>query len=205
MSTLAGHCTVTIEPESVRSSVTPVRWSIALGLTSLIVIAGAVILAGWFVLGWFSTLQREVATAIIAGFVAVIVSIVSVLLSKYFDRKREIEQAQRGNKAEIYEDLLRFVFSHAFRAAMPHKVPTEAEGIDFFNRFTQRVIVWGSDEVLLQYAKWKFSMNDGEPNALVFEMEKLFFAIRRDMGHKNAGLRRGDILRIFTPDIEQHL
>jgi hypothetical protein len=48
-------------------------------------------------------------------------------------------------------------------------------------------------------------MNGGDPNALVFEMEKLFFATRKDMGHKNAGLRRGDILRIFTPDIEQHL
>jgi hypothetical protein len=196
---------VTGEADSVRVSAAPIRWSIALGLASLIVLAGVTLLAGWFVLGWFSTLQREVATAIIAGFVAVMVSIVSVLLSKYFDRKREIEQAQRAKKAEIYEELLKFVFSHALRSALPHQVPTEAEGIDFFNRFTQRVIVWGSDDVLRQFAKWKFSMNDAEPNALVFEMEKLFFAIRKDMGHKNAGLRRGDILRIFTPDIEQHL
>jgi hypothetical protein len=92
-------------------------------------VAAAIILcAGWFVLGWFSTLQREVATAIVAGFVAVMVSIVSVLLSKYFDRKREIEQAQRANKAEIYEDLLKFVFSHAFSAKLPDQVPSEAKG-----------------------------------------------------------------------------
>lgn len=181
------------------------RWSIALGLTSLIVTAGAVLLAGWFVLGWFSTLQREVATAIVAGFVAVIVSIVSVLLSKYFDRKREIEQAQRAKKAEIYEDLLKFVFGHVFAATRPDHTPSDADGFDFFNRFTQRVIVWGSDDVLRQFSKWKFSMNENDPNAVIFEMEKLFFSIRKDMGHKNAGLRRGDILRIFTPDIEQHL
>lgn len=187
-------------------SPTPVpRSNLVIGFSSLIATAAIILCAAWFVLGWFSTLQREVATAIVAGFVAVMVSIVSVLLSKYFDRKREIEQAQRANKAEIYEDLLKFVFSHAFSAKLPDQVPSEAEGINFFNRFTQRVIVWGSDDVLRQYATWKFSMNDGDPNALVFEMEKLFFAIRKDMGHKNAGLRRGDILRIFTPDIEQHL
>lgn len=74
----------------------PVRLSMLIGFTSLLVVIAMLSVAGWFVLGWFSTLQREVATAIIAGFVAVMVSIVSVLLSKYFDRKREIEQAQRA-------------------------------------------------------------------------------------------------------------
>ena len=192
------------EREPAQVNTTYVRWSLVLGLT-LLVAAVIVLFAGSFLLGWFSTLQREVATAIVAGFVAVIVSIVSVVLSKSYDRKREIEQAQRANKAEIYEALLKFVFGHVFMAQHPDQAPSDAEGFDFFNRFTQRVIVWGSDDVLRQFSKWKFSMNDSDPNAVVFEMEKLLFAIRKDMGHKNAGLRRGDILRIFTPDIERHL
>lgn len=194
----------TTEGEPVQMNPTA-RWTFVLGFTIPLVVIVVVLFAGWFVLGWFSTLQREVATAIIAGFVAVMVSIVSVLLSKYYDRKREIEQAQRTKKAEIYEELLKFVFGHVFAATRPDHIPSEADGFEFFNRFTQRVIVWGSDDVLRQFSKWKFSMNENEPNAVIFEMEKLFFAIRKDMGHKNAGLRRGDILRIFTPDIEQHL
>jgi Zn-dependent protease with chaperone function len=89
---------VTVEPEAVRVKTASTRWSIGLGFMTLLLAVGVVLFAAWFILGWFSTLQRELATAIITGFVAVIVSIVSVLVSKYFDRKREIEQAQRAKE-----------------------------------------------------------------------------------------------------------
>lgn len=181
------------------------RKVVALSFVVLLILVLLTVAGAYFLMQWFSTLQREVATAIITGFGAVVISIVSVLLSKHYERKRSIEEAQRAKKAEIYEDLLKFVFSHVFASKFPDQVPSEVDGMNFFNTFTQRAIVWGSDDVLKQYARWKFSMNNPDQNSLVFEMEKLFFEIRKDMGHKNAGLRRGDILKIFTPDIEEHL
>jgi len=33
----------------------------------------------------------------------------------------------------------------------------------------------------------------------------LILAIRRDLGHKNSGLKRGDILALFVNDIDKHL
>ena len=44
-----------------------------------------------------------------------------------------------------------------------------------------------------------------DPEEILFLTEKLLFAIRRDLGHKNKNLKKGDILSIFVNDIEKYL
>ena len=39
----------------------------------------------------------------------------------------------------------------------------------------------------------------------MFQTEKIFYAIRHDLGHKNKNLERGDILRLFINDIDEVL
>ncbi len=97
--------------EKTTSSV-DVRWGAIFGLMSFVFVVGSALAAGYYTLTWFSSLQREIATAIITGFVAVVISIVSVLISNAYDRKREIEQAHRPKKTAIYEDLMKFVLAH---------------------------------------------------------------------------------------------
>ena len=40
---------------------------------------------------------------------------------------------------------------------------------------------------------------------MMFAFEDLLFAIRKDLGHSNAGLGRGDLLRGFVNDIDKYL
>ena len=40
---------------------------------------------------------------------------------------------------------------------------------------------------------------------MLFAYEDLLYAVRRDLGHGNRGLKRGDILALFVNDIEEHL
>lgn len=86
----------------------------------------------------------------------------------------------------------------------------EAEVIQFLMDFTQRIMVWGSDDVLLAWVKFRrqtiqSGAGNGKPLDAIFIFEDIVKAMRRDLGHRNSGVERGDILALFVNDIEQHL
>ncbi|MED1802244.1 hypothetical protein [Brevibacillus porteri] len=58
----------------------------------------------------FKELQPPVAGAFITGFVTIIVAVVSLILAKRYELKKEIEQSHRSNKLPLYEEFLVFYF-----------------------------------------------------------------------------------------------
>lgn len=162
-------------------------WYLALGLWNL-----------------FSDLQKEVAAAFIAAAATVIVSVVSVTLGKYYERKRLIEQELRGKKIPMYEQFVDFIFKLMMSEKLTGKQMLEKEMLNFFNSFTQKLMVWGSDEVVRQWSSYRLLLAKGEPPMdSMFELEKLLLAIRRDAGHKNNNIARGDLLGLFINDIDK--
>ena len=76
--------------------------------------------------------------------------------------------------------------------------------------FNQSAMVWGSDEVLAAWIKFRrFSTNEAavkaNPFQLMFLYEELVYTMRRELGHKNKGLGKGDILALFINDIDKYL
>ena len=43
------------------------------------------------------------------------------------------------------------------------------------------------------------------PAMTLIAIERILYAIRADMGHKNKGLRQGDLLAIFINDVNSYL
>jgi hypothetical protein len=87
---------------------------------------------------------------------------------------------------------------------------SEKEMIEFMSNFTQRVMVWGDDGVLVAWIKWRRLLIDqaamkAAPMKSMFLYEDLIFAIRRDLGHRNKALVTGDILALFVNDVDQYL
>lgn len=166
------------------------------------------------IIGWYSVvglwrllsgLQKEVAAAIVAAMATVIVTVISVSLGKYYERKRLIEQELRGKKIPMYEEFVEFLFRLLMADKMTGKPMTEKEMMDFFGRFTQKLMVWGSDEVVKQWSSYRLLLSKGiQSFDSMFELEKLLFAIRRDTGHKNKNVGRGDLLGLFINDIDKY-
>jgi hypothetical protein len=50
----------------------------------------------------------EVSAAIISAAALVLVAVIGAALSRYFDRRQQIEQEQRQRKAEVYEMFLEY-------------------------------------------------------------------------------------------------
>ncbi len=79
--------------------------------------------------------------------------------------------------------------------------------VDFSSKFTQKLILWGSDNVLKEYSTLlkEFQSSNNKPAHLMLVFEKLLYAIRSDVGHGNKGLGQRDLLTLFIKDINNYL
>jgi hypothetical protein len=163
----------------------------------------------WAIWKTLTALSPQVATAIIAGAATLLVSVFSVLWSKRVERLREIEQEQRKQKIPVYEEFLALVFRIVMAEKLGEGPVSEQDMMKSFSGFAQKMIVWGSDDVLKEYAAFRKLATTATPETApilhVFAIERLLLAIRRDVGHKNKNFAQGDLLRIFINDVDTFL
>lgn len=114
----------------------------------------------------------------------------------------------RAKKVPIYEKIINFIFSFTFAEKLGEKQPTEKEIIKFFAEVTQELVIWGSDEIIDAFYKFRMENIDNangiqsEPTEILFTVENLLLAIRKDLGHKNQNIPRGKLLSLFINDLK---
>ena len=127
----------------------------ALGFTLL----GALLYGGYLLIAklWtiFSTVDPKLAVGVVAASTTVIVSLVSVLISKHLDRKAQILAHLREKKIPTYEKIINFIFSLTFAEKLGKKQPTEKEMMKFMAEVAQELVIWGSDEMIDAFYKFR--------------------------------------------------
>jgi len=186
------------------------------------VILVAAILGG---LGWLSFcvlgasvralggLHSDVAVAVVAAAVTVIVSVITLIITKYLETKATITQQLRERKVPVYEEFISTMFGMLFAEKVGQERMTEPEIIKFFVSWTERLVIWGSDDVVKEFRAFRMHFvnvdADAPPSRHAFEgmfrFEKVMLAVRRDLGHSNVNLGRGSILGLFVNDIDQYV
>jgi len=131
------------------------------------------------------------------------------VLGKAYEGRAIVRKEHREKKIPVYEDLIKFMF-RILMGTKTGNTPTEKEMLDFMSDFTQSIMVWGSDDVLAAWVKWRRTAVNAEelkanPMKLMLLYEDLILTIRSDLGHKNRSLRTGDVLALFVNDIDQQL
>ncbi|MGD0032842.1 hypothetical protein SLT67_15880 [Paenibacillus illinoisensis] len=164
----------------------------------------------WIFITWlisvFNGLQKEVAAALIAASATIVVSVLSIVIAKYYEKKRAIELELRSKKIPIYEEFVEFLFKLLMNKKLEGNPMTEQEMLRFMSGFTQKLLIWGSDDVVLQWSKYRnMFVNEENPDTMktMLQMEQLLIAIRKDTGHKNKEHKRGDILKLFINDVDR--
>lgn len=159
----------------------------------------------------FSELSNAVAASIIAAIGTVLISVISVITTKYFDKKREIRKEHREKKIPVYEELISFMLKVILSKNIGKKPPNEHEITIFLMKFTEKIIIWGSDDVLKSYQffreeliKTQQSSDKTSLTNVIFNFENLILEIRKDLGHKNKDIDKGDILSLFVNDIKAY-
>ena len=70
----------------------------------------------------------------------------------------------------------------------------------------KELLIWGSDEVINEFNNFKQSANKEKGHEhVLFATEKLWMAIRKDLGHKNKNITKGKLLRLIITDINDYV
>ncbi|HEY0321758.1 MAG TPA: hypothetical protein VGC66_12425 [Pyrinomonadaceae bacterium] len=161
---------------------------------------------GWVIWKGFAALSSQVVATVIVGIITATASVFAVLKSKQAEHRRDIENDLRKQKAPIYEEFSSFLFK-ILMSAQTGKAITENEMLQFVMDFNRKLIVWGADNVIKEWSNFKRlnELGDYPPVMNLIAIEKILYAIRADMGHKNKDMRQGDLLAIFINDIHTYL
>ena len=157
----------------------------------------------------FISVNPQLGAGLLAASATIIVSLISVLVSKHLERRSVILAHLREKKIPTYEKIINFIFSLTFAQKLDKKQPTDKEMIKFMAEITQELVIWGSDEMLEAFYKFrKASIQNTEPHAqnpveILFVVEDLLLAIRKDLGHRNKNIGRGKVLGLFVNDLPE--
>lgn len=177
-------------------------------LTTVAVIITLTILSfgSWLTWKGFASLSSQVAATLVVGLITASASIFAVIKSKQAEHRRDIENDLRKQKAPIYEEFSSFLFK-VLMASKTGEAISEEETLQFVVDFNRKLIVWGEDNVIREWSNFKrlHEVSDSPPILTVIAIEKILYAIRADMGHKNKGLGQGDLLAIFINDVHAYL
>lgn len=136
---------------------------------------------------WFSSLNSNLAVGLLTASTTVIVTTVTLVVGKYFERVKEAEAHLRAQKISMYDDFL----TRFFELFHDEEGKRSAELVSFLRDWQRKLVVWGGPGVLKSFIAWKECLLE-EPNAQsVFKMGDFFIAMRQDIGLSNRGIEAG--------------
>ena len=161
-----------------------------------IILVGLVWLVYWLadrVWSQFKQLDLKVSVALLTASTTVMVATLTVVLGKYYERKKDIEAHYREKKTEIYDEFLKEFFDLFYSNEEDHSETTSDEKLVVFLREWQRkMILLGGQGVLAKYIAWVGHLKKGEPDAqTMFMTEEFFREIRKDLGHRTISYLKG--------------
>jgi len=184
------------------------KWpSILLGLVLLAALTAAMFLGLRALFQAFTSLNSGVATALVTAATTVVVAIVTTFFGRYLERRQAAERAQQERRVPVYEDFIKGMLQAMGATVAPsqRKPMTEAQVLQVLGPFTQKVVVWGSDEVLRAWVDFRYRSMQGppkdNPQATLYDLENLLLAFRKDLGLSNKRLRKGDLLKLWVNDL----
>jgi hypothetical protein len=196
-------------------------------IAGLILLLGASGLSLWILLkiwlifwDFISRSKPEVGAAIIAASGTILISVFTLVWTRIWERRKELEQRKweleqeiRKQKLPIYEELVGFLFDIVDNSRTG-KSMTPDEMNKRLIYFTQKTVVWGSDQFLKDFGKFRGvptnqaqpgSTSLPDPKTIMLNFEKLLYSIRTDFGHENKGLGETDLLILFINDIRDYV
>lgn len=137
------------------------------------------------------------AVGVVAAVATTSVSILSLVVTKYFEIRSSVNNEHIKKKIPIYEELIGFIFK-LLKSVKTETALDEKEILDSVFDLNQKLTIWGSDEVITAFSNYRASIHD--PLLILLAVENLMLAIRKDIGHKNKNLNNGRLLSIFIND-----
>jgi hypothetical protein len=139
----------------------------------------------------------NLAIALITGATTIVVSTITVMVGRHYERKREIEAHFRATKLEMYDDFVREFFS------LFDGTGEEKDLTPFLREWQRKLVLKAGPDVLGSYFDWKTKIKlDAQSAESMFAMDKFFRALRSDVGQSSRGLEKGAFTHMILRNSE---
>jgi hypothetical protein len=149
---------------------------------------------------FFKSLNPQIATQIVATSGTVLAAVLAVVIGQMITKNREIQEAHRRKKTELYNGFLDEVKKLVKATTTSGEIPDQGL-VDFFREFNSTLILWGSPKVIRAYHEWnrlaQSQVESGGSAKAIFAIDDLFMAFRKDLGHSNRGLKKGALIQMY--------
>jgi hypothetical protein len=170
-----------------------------------VVVAGAAALilsTRWFWRTLGSSTITDAQKVVLAAMGTAAVSLTGLSITRAIDRSKIVLQEQRARKTPTYEEFMSLIFKTIQFSKKGANAPTEDELVSLTYSMMQKVTIWGSDELVAEYARFRgLTLTSSPPARIMSSVARQILAIRRDLGHANKNLDETKILSIFVNDI----
>lgn len=144
---------------------------------------------------------ENVTSYLIAGSITIVGSVAVVVITRYYQTKREQLIAHREKKVELYNKFLHKIFE-LFSAENKNKIDTSTLS-PFLREMQINLILWAGPSVIKSYYEWHKVLTTKPPRAIqMIKMLDFFLAIREDLGHSNRRIQRKHFARLLLRNPE---
>ena len=149
-----------------------------------------------------SKLDAVIIVALITGGVSITGVVLSSIISKILEYKQRRREYLYQKREEPYTCFIDVVYKMQESAKTTQEYSQEDMIIDL-RKFSKDLTLWGSNRVIRKWIKFRETSNKVvDPPELLFVMEDIMFAMRKDMGLKK--MSKGKLLSFFVNDIKQY-
>lgn len=129
-----------------------------------------------------------------------IISILVVFIARRLEQLRDAELKIREKKIQIYEEFITQSMEFVIKSCKVNEKQRQKLQFDLektFEKFHKYLLFWGSDKVIKAYNNYRTSNTEHDGKCAMINYEKFVFALRKDIGHKNKGLKKYDLIKLF--------
>jgi hypothetical protein len=175
-------------------------WKFGRSAIAVAILAAGAAAVVWFLLaiiGVLPQLDPNVASAIVAAFAGLVV----LVLGQIFNRNRQIAEAHRDKKVEVYAKFgqLLIDLQQATKQGKADELLKSDRVYNSIVDFNRDVLLWGSPSVIRAFLDYRVESNVTGPLVLV-KMDRMLRAIRKDLGLSNWRLQQGDLVKLCLQD-----
>jgi hypothetical protein len=173
-------------------------------IQTLFGVAISLAIVGLFAWGFIEAVQAE--PAVVGAVATAVLGVAGVVWQQRQSERARLREAHRDRVTPAYHELLKLVWQQTNPATQQKSAEVE----EFMRDLKARQLVLGAPKEMIEaFNRWerdaKAAQEADDSIALVFAWEELLRAMRRDLGHDDSGMARGELLRVFMTDLDEFL
>lgn len=150
-----------------------------------------------------SNLEVVIIVALITGAVSITGVIISSIVAKVIDYKKNRREYLAQKREEPYKNFIDMVYKIQGNSKNRNAY-TEEMMVKDISKFSKELTLWGSSKVIDKWVKFKENgANQESGTENLFLLEEIMNEMRKDLGLKK--VNKGNLLAFFVNDIKEYI